>query len=151
MSLSKIASLFALVVVSSVSVAACAANTDDAPADEETASDTQDLSIAKITACKTDSDCVAVPRGGCCNNGYLEAVNKHHTKAYASSTKCTANPRPMCPMFLVHDTRIAQCNETVGKCEMVAPADCRTTGCSGTSTCQICWASYACVPHGAVC
>src|SRR5258708_3468603 len=110
MSLSKIASMFALVVVSSVSIAACAANTDDAQSDEETASDQQDLSIAKITACSADSDCVAVPRGGCCNNGYLEAVNKHHTRAYANSTKCTANPRPMCPQFLVHDTRVAQCN-----------------------------------------
>jgi hypothetical protein len=151
MSVSKLASLVALVALSSLSVAACAANTDPAAEEDPTASDQQDLSIAKITACSTDADCVAVPKGGCCTNGYLEAVNKHHTKAYANATKCTVNPRPMCPMFMVHDTRIAQCNEAAGKCEMVAPKDCRTTGCSAGATCQMCWASFACVPKGAMC
>ena len=150
MSVSKVASLFALVVISSFSVAACAANTDSPAVEEPAASDEQDLSVGKITACSADADCVAVPQGGCCNNGYLAAVNKHRVKAYEASTKCTAHPRPMCPQFLVHDTRIAACS-TAGKCEMVAPKDCRTTGCGGGSTCQICWASYACVPHGAVC
>ena len=151
MSVSKLVSLFALVAASSFSVAACAANTDQPAAEEPAASDEQDLSSAKITACTTDADCVAVPQGGCCNNGYLAAVNKHHTKAYENSTECKTVPRPFCPQFLVHDTRIAQCNETAGKCEMVAPKDCRTTGCGTGSKCQICWANYACVPNGAVC
>lgn len=151
MSVSKLVSLFALVVTSSFSVAACAANTDEPATEEATGSDEQDLSMSKITACTADADCVAVPQGGCCDNGYLAAVNKHHTKAYENSTACKLHPHPLCPLFLVHDTRIAQCNEKAGKCEMVAPKDCRTTGCGTGSKCQICWANYACVPNGAVC
>jgi hypothetical protein len=154
MSVSKLASLFSLVALTSFSVAACASNTDpsaDSTEEDPTASDQQDLSMAKITACTADADCVAVPVGGCCGNGYNAAVNKHHTKAYENSSKCTANPRPMCPRYLVHDTRVAQCNEKAGKCEMVAPKDCRTTGCSAGATCQMCWANFACVPKGAMC
>ena len=47
MSMSKVASLFAVVVASSFSVAACAASTDSPAVDEPAASDTQDLSAAK--------------------------------------------------------------------------------------------------------
>jgi hypothetical protein len=151
MSVSKLVSLFALVAVTSVSVAACAANTDEPAAEPAAASDEQDLSMSTITACKTDADCVAVPQGGCCNNGYEAAVNKHHTKAYANSVECKTTPRPFCPEFVVHDTRVAQCNEKVGKCEMVQPSDCRTTGCDSGSVCQVCWANFACVPKGALC
>lgn len=150
MSVSKLVSLFAVVVTTSLSVAACAADTSE-PAAEATGSDEQDLSMSKITACTTDADCVAVDQGGCCHNGYLAAVNKHHVKAYENSTACKTNPPPFCPQFLVHDTRVAQCNEKVGKCEMVAPTDCRTNGCGTGSTCQVCWGSFACVPKGALC
>ena len=31
------------------------------------------------------------------------------------------------------------------------PDDCRTTGCSGNTTCQPCWFEFACLPRGAVC
>ena len=115
-------SVLALGCFASFSLAACAANTD---ASDETVADSQDqdLSSAKIHACKTDDDCVAVDRGGCCDNGWLEAVNKHHTKAYENSVKCTANPRPMCPMYMVHDTRVAQCNTGTKACEMVKIED----------------------------
>jgi hypothetical protein len=151
MSVSKLASLFSLVALTSFSVAACASNTDPTAEEDPVASDQQDLSMAKITACTADADCVAVPVGGCCGNGYNAAVNKHHTKAYENSSKCKLTPPPMCPMYLVHDTRVAQCNEKAGKCEMVAPKDCRTTGCSAGATCQMCWANFACVPKGAMC
>lgn len=30
-------------------------------------------------------------------------------------------------------------------------ADCRTNGCNAGSTCQMCWANFACVPTGALC
>jgi hypothetical protein len=154
MSLSKLFSLFALVSLTSVSVAACAANTD---ATDEGSSSSADEDLKKsITSCNTDDDCVAVPKGGCCDNGWLAAVNKHHTKAYENATKCTEVPHPMCPMYMVHDTRVAECNTSKKQCEMVdakdaGPSDCRSTGCAAGSTCQICWANYACVPNGAVC
>jgi hypothetical protein len=38
-----------------------------------------------------------------------------------------------------------------GACVKTAPKDCRSTGCSGTSSCQMCWGNFACVPHGAMC
>ncbi|MBK8171891.1 MAG: hypothetical protein IPK60_16290 [Sandaracinaceae bacterium] len=41
-------------------------------------------------------------------------------------------------------------NERTCTCEPLA--DCRTLGCeSEGTTCQLCWASYACIPNGAVC
>lgn len=105
--------------IASFGVVACSANTDDASA--EPAAESQDQDIKKsITACSVDADCVAVPRGGCCQNGYLEAVNKHHTKAYENASKCTLNPRPMCPLFMIRDTRVAQCDSAASQCKMVA-------------------------------
>ncbi len=105
--------------LASLGVAACTANTDNAS--DEPTGEVQDQEIKKsLTGCAVDSDCVAVPRGGCCNNGYLEAVNKGQTKAYANATKCTTSPHPMCPMFLVHDTRVAQCDTGANVCKMFA-------------------------------
>jgi hypothetical protein len=126
MSLSKILSVVALGSFACFSVAACAANTD-LPEDEQNVADSQDdLSSSKIHACETDADCVAVPRGGCCSNGWLEAVNLHHERAYANASKCKEDPAPMCPMYIVDDTRVPQCNTNAkGKrqCEMVAVED----------------------------
>jgi hypothetical protein len=142
MSLSKLVSLVGLVGLCSFSVAACAANTD--ATEDVGESQDQELSSAKIHACDTDDDCVAVDRGGCCSNGWLEAVNKHHTKAYENASKCTANPRPMCPMYMVHDTRVPECNAKSGKkqCEMVAIED---IACGGhTPNPHACPDGYAC-------
>jgi hypothetical protein len=128
-------------------------------ADESTATDgtEEDLSAAQEFGCTVDDDCVAVSKGGCCPNGWNVAVNKHHTRYYANHNKC-ATPDQICPMYVILDTRVAQCS-SAGKCEMVSKKDppppppngCRTTGCAKGSTCQICWANYACVPNGAVC
>lgn len=108
-----------LCALACLGVAACSASTD--AASEEPASEIQDQELRKsITGCAVDSDCVAVPRGGCCHNGFNEAVNKHRTKAYENATKCTLNPPPMCPMFLVHDTRVAQCDSGSKQCKMFA-------------------------------
>lgn len=115
-------SFLSLCALASFGIVACSANTDDASA--EPASEIQDSELRKsITSCAVDSDCVAVPRGGCCNNGYNEAVNTHHTKAYENASKCKANPRPMCPMFIVNDTRVAQCNTGTKQCQMIAIGD----------------------------
>jgi hypothetical protein len=127
MSIKPLFSFFMLSALATLGAAACTASTDSAS--DEPASEVQDAELRKrITACATDSDCVAVPRGGCCQNGYNEAVNKHHTKAYANASKCTLNPRPMCPMFMVHDTRVAQCNTATNKCAMVAIGDIKCGG-----------------------
>ncbi len=120
-------SFLSLCALASFGVVACSASTDDAST--EPASEIQDQELRKsITACTIDDDCVAVPRGGCCHNGYNEAVNKHHTKAYENGTKCTANPRPMCPMFIIHDTRVAECDKGTKQCQMVAIDDIKCGG-----------------------
>jgi hypothetical protein len=115
---------FAYVTISALAafgLVACAATSDDgAPSDEPSAA-VQDEELRKsITACKVDADCVAVPRGGCCDNGWKEAVNKHHVKAYANATKCALHPPPLCPMYIVNDTRVPRCDAATHRCTMVA-------------------------------
>ncbi len=117
-SIKSVLSFVALASITTFSVVACQANTDASPDDDETGSVQSEELKKSITSCSVDDDCVAVPRGGCCQNGWNEAVNKHHTKAYANATKCTLNPRPMCPMYMVHDTRVAQCDTAKKQCKM---------------------------------
>src|SRR5207237_3184953 len=94
-----------------------------------------------IFACKIDSDCVAVEKVGCCHNGYLEAVNKDQKEKYLHSFVCTE--QIMCPQFLVHDTRLAQCNLGTNKCEMV---EIDKISCGGfTRNPHGCPAGYDCV------
>jgi hypothetical protein len=155
MSLSKLLSLFALASLTSLSVAACAASTD--PTDDNAAGSTDQELKKSVTSCRTDDDCTAVAKGGCCNNGWLFAVNVHKVKQYEDATKCTANPRPMCPLYIVHDTRVPAC--VANTCEMVAAdastdagaSDCRSTGCDAGKSCSVCWGGYACIPDGAKC
>lgn len=71
-------------------------------------------------ACAVDSDCVAVPRAECCGTGWKEAVNKHHVKAYEHSITCPKHQ--ICPLYVIDDTRVAECNNDTGKCEMIDPA-----------------------------
>jgi hypothetical protein len=61
----------------------------------------------------------------------------------------TTNPH-QCPSGY-ECTMTSHTPDAPGACTEVKPADCRTTGCAAGSTCQICWANYACVPKGAVC
>ena len=70
-------------------------------------------------ACSTDSDCVAVPQVGCCSNGYKAAVNEHHVAAYDASFTCPS-PHPICPLFVILDTRQPECDNTSHTCQMVA-------------------------------
>jgi hypothetical protein len=122
MSLSKLVSLFSLAALTSMSVAACASNTDPQADDNVSGSTDQELRKS-ITSCAKDDDCTAVSQGGCCNNGWLAAVNVNKVTAYENATKCNVDPRPMCPMYMVHDTRVAQCNVSKKQCEMVAIED----------------------------
>jgi len=112
-------SFVALAAFASFGFVACSASTDEGS--EDPTAEVQDQELRKsITACSVDADCVAVPRGGCCNNGWNAAVNSHHTRAYANASKCTLSPRPMCPMYIVHDTRVAQCDTGTSQCKMFA-------------------------------
>jgi hypothetical protein len=73
---------------------------------------------ARFRACTVDSDCVAVPRVGCCHNGQNEAVAATQKDAYAASFVCP-EAHPICAMFIVRDTRRPTCNATSHLCELV--------------------------------
>jgi hypothetical protein len=75
---------------------------------------------ADYFSCKVDSDCVAEPQGGCCPHGYKVAVATKDVKAWEKTQQCNVTPHPICPLYLVDDTRVAECNNTTHACEMVA-------------------------------
>jgi hypothetical protein len=70
------------------------------------------------SACQWDDDCVAVPLAGCCYNGWKTAVSRADVGVYENARACS-RPRPICPMYIVNDTRVAECNRATHKCEMV--------------------------------
>jgi hypothetical protein len=76
---------------------------------------------AQYRACRSDADCVAVTRAGCCSNGWKEAVAVSQKDAYARDLACTTKPRPMCPMYIVNDARVAKCDPQAHLCTMVQP------------------------------
>ena len=69
--------------------------------------------------CNVDSDCVAVPKNSCCDNGFTEAVNRASADAYKASFTCTA--KQVCPMFRIVDSRVAHCAPDTHKCELIRP------------------------------
>jgi hypothetical protein len=74
---------------------------------------------ARFRACSADADCVAVPRVGCCHNGWNEAVAASQRDAYAASFVCP-EAHPICAMFLVRDTRVPRCDGPTHLCRLVA-------------------------------
>ncbi|HTQ45355.1 MAG TPA: hypothetical protein VMI75_21505 [Polyangiaceae bacterium] len=70
------------------------------------------------SACESDVDCVAVPQAGCCNNGWKEAVVRSQVDVYEKGGACT-RAHPICPMYIVNDTRVPECNKLTHACEMV--------------------------------
>jgi hypothetical protein len=68
--------------------------------------------------CRQDSDCVAVPAAGCCHNGWKTAVDRAEVATYEKVSACNRS-RPICPMYIVDDTRVAECNGSTHACEMV--------------------------------
>ena len=70
-------------------------------------------------SCGTDTDCVAVPRAGCCHNGHKEAVNTQSVDAYKTSVTCPKHR--LCPQYVIMDNRVARCAPDTKKCVMVAP------------------------------
>ncbi len=94
------------------------------------------------TSCQIDADCVAVSRGGCCPNGLHDAVSVGAESDYAAAHACTITPHPICPLAVILDRRVAQCNFASHQCEMVAPEDIR---CGGfTAHPHQCPADYRC-------
>ncbi len=90
------------------------------PADASAATNGDDAGApARFRACTADSDCVAVPRVGCCRNGWKEAVAASQKDAYGTSFVCP-DPHPICAMYLIHDTREPQCDRTTRLCTMIA-------------------------------
>ena len=74
---------------------------------------------ARFLACRADTDCVAVPRVGCCHNGWNEAVAASQKDAYEASFVCP-EAHPICAMFIVRDARQARCDKVSGLCVLVA-------------------------------
>ena len=96
---------------------------------------------ADFFACQRDADCVAIYEGGCCPNGRKVAVAKSSRTDYEDAHQCQ-NPPAVCPLALILDSRVAECNTGTQKCEMVDPA---TMACGGfTTNPHTCAAGYSC-------
>lgn len=100
---------------------------------------------ADYLTCNADTDCVAVPREGCCRNGYKDAVNKNKIDLYRAANRCKQT-NPMCTQMIVEDRRVAQCNAVSHQCEMVEPNTIRCG--SAGSAAHACPAGYACKTTG---
>ncbi len=94
--------------------------------------------------CAVDADCVAVPRVGCCHNGWNEAVNAQQTDAYTASFTC-GDAHPVCPMYRVSDKRMPECSNLTHRCEMVKPEEIRCGGMISNS--HTCPKPYTCRPN----
>jgi hypothetical protein len=70
--------------------------------------------------CGSDDDCVAVPLASCCHNGWKTSVSRCEEDAYAHSFVCP-HARALCPLYLVVDRRVPECNPATHLCEL-APA-----------------------------
>ena len=73
-----------------------------------------------LLACHADADCVTVRKNACCNHGELEAVAATKVDAYKASFTCQMK-HVICPQFLRRDTRVAKCDSSAGRCQLVAP------------------------------
>jgi hypothetical protein len=134
--------LSALALLFSVAGAACTA----APGPEAGSTAEGDTKAANYFSCHHDDDCVAVARVGCCSNGWKEAVNVDKVDAYEASGPKVCNM--MCPMFMVDDTRVAQCDTAAHKCEMVQPDE---ITCGGfVANAHHCPDGYDCINDGHV-
>jgi len=95
-----------------------------------------------LIACARNTDCVAVPRGGCCHNGWLDAVNAQKTEAYRQATRCVVR-NVMCTHLMVNDMRVPRCSPASHQCEMVPPEKTSCGGIAGPA--NACPQGYTCV------
>jgi hypothetical protein len=135
-----------LATLAACSLALAAAACGSAPSSEVAESSNQAMTSPAadpaFTPCAFDSDCVAVPQAGCCNNGWLVAVNSDLVDDYNTANTCTVH-NMMCMQYVVVDTRVAVCDNTSLACQMVAPTSIQ---CGGTDVnAHSCPAGYGCV------
>jgi hypothetical protein len=93
--------------------------------------------------CEVDADCVAIEQPSCCPHGYQVAVNGHEVKAYEEKFACTAPPR-VCPLYVVNDTRVAQCDFTKHQCQMIDPTEIHCGGFIAPPRQHQCPTGFAC-------
>ena len=72
----------------------------------------------RFRACSTDTDCVAVPRVGCCHNGWKEAVAASQKSSLCSVFRFVRIRTPCALMYLIRDAREAKCDPTTRLCTM---------------------------------
>jgi hypothetical protein len=75
---------------------------------------------ARFRTCNGNADCIAVPRVGCCHNGWNEAVAVSQKDAYEASFVCP-EAHPICAMFIVRDARVPVCDPATHLCTLVSP------------------------------
>jgi hypothetical protein len=76
---------------------------------------------AVFRGCTSDDDCVAVPLASCCHNGWKTSVARSERDAYAHSAVDCPSARAVCPLYLIVDQRVPQCNAATHLCELVSP------------------------------
>lgn len=109
------------------------ADEDDADADTSAAmdggggDDVADGAHADWYSCADDSDCVAVPRVGCCHEGWMKAVNRSEADAYEASYTCP-EPHPICPQIRIIDSRVPECDQSSHECTMITVDKIRCDG-----------------------
>jgi hypothetical protein len=96
----------------------------------------------EIFRCDTDADCVAVEQAGCCQNGYMAAVNGTEVEAYETTYACTK--AQICPRFVVNDARVAQCDIPNHQCQMIDPSQIRCGGFIAPERQHSCPAGWTC-------
>ncbi len=80
-----------------------------------------------MLTCQTDADCVAIYQPACCPDGRKVAVGKGHEQAYDDAHACTQPPQT-CPLAIILDQRVAQCDNDSHQCVMMDGADIRCGG-----------------------
>jgi hypothetical protein len=117
--------------------------TSDQDVDSAKEDSARKKSHPELYKCDADADCVAVEKAGCCPNGFLIAVNKDQAQRYETIYACQSQPT-VCPLFVVHDTRVAQCDFQAHSCKMIAPEDITCGGFIAPSMQHHCPTGYSC-------
>jgi hypothetical protein len=79
----------------------------------------EEVASPDFTSCRFDSECAAVPKVGCCRLGFAVAVNRDKIQAYEASFTC-GESRPICPLYIVVDRRVAECDNATRRCTMIS-------------------------------
>lgn len=103
-------------------------------------------STAAMLACTKDADCTAIANPACCQGWRQVAVNKSSVAAYTNQNQC-APPYPPCApppdpdvVGNAESQKVAQCNTTTKRCEMIHPDDIKCGGfIANPHTCPSTW------------